>query len=353
MKRGLSLIVLSALILLAIPFAFAQSCATPLSGTAVWIKGDGNTIDSVTGSSGISTAAPVLFVPSVVGRGMLFRGSSEILYDVTSIGPALQDGFSFDMWFRLSNMAFGEERTIFDLRDDFGHQLAAVNVKRGLIFPDLTGAIFRVSVSGQAILGPPVIIPQGQFVFLYGSFNITDFSFGVNSQKFSVQIPRPNQAPLQPGPPTKLALGKEAIFGFGGYLNGTIDEFELMTDAHDLNDFDPIFAAGSAGKCPIASLSSLSAQVISSSLSSGLQNSLLSKIDAASAAYSSAPVVASNHVTITETVSVQTDNSNTAGNNILGAFINEVDALAKAKKLTSTEADSLTNTANLIIAQHP
>lgn len=321
----------------------ANSSPTPIpppSGMVSWWPGDGNANDIVDGNPGTMVNGAT-FSAGKVAQAFSFDGVDDYVNVSNSLNlnPGFSD-FTVDFWMRTTYKGTSSYEKFLDLvgKRDFCGYSSFYNLRLtgdGTIWTEVDNgpppywfASFGATPVNDGVWHLIAFVRKGTTVTLYidGTVETTYSTAGVGVLYIS------NGAPLR--------------FGYGpcagadpahnGYFVGDLDEIEYFNVALTQSQVQALFTADSAGKdkgTPTPNAQTQIANLVSTvndllPLNSGEKNSLISKLNAASA-------------------SVDRSNSNSACGQ-MNAFINEVNALIRSSRLTPATGNDLVSQAQSI-----
>ena len=199
-------------------------CVAICDGLVAWWPGDGNTMDIVSGRSGILRNGAG-FAPGLVGQAFQFDGVDDFVEIANDAAPSFPAGsaFTIEMWVYRTSGAFPQHF--------YGKRVGCTGSQ--------TEWNYMEAIGGGALSLADVPLRQWTHIatVLTGT-RLMKYIDGVLSVDVAYQNPPPNNASL-------LIGGSGACATFGGL----IDELAIFNRALSVSEIQSIYAAGSAGKC--------------------------------------------------------------------------------------------------------
>jgi hypothetical protein len=222
------------------------------AGLVNWWRCEGNALDSVGTNDGISVGG-VTGVPGMVGGALQFDGSSAEV--AVSNAPNLQT-FSVETWVRFDSLDStstswpGQQYLVFRQNSrEYNFEAFALAKER-----DSGGDRLRfimTSVYPSVIndnIGSTNYVTAGLFYHVVGTFDATNMHLYVNGVLHAAaNHPYPVDYGQEP-----MFFGNSGTNVWYGYLAGTLDEVSLYNRPLSPSEVATLYAAGSAGKCPVS-----------------------------------------------------------------------------------------------------
>lgn len=234
MNSNLSLATLTLSIGLSISFSSVEpvsaqtQCLSLPSGLIAWWPGDGDTVDIVSGASGILRNGAT-YAPGLVGQAFMLDGVDDFIEIPASAAPSFAAGsaFTIEMWvFRTSDAFlqhfYGKRNGCGGGSDEWNYQ-EAIGI----------GAL------------PFEAVPSGAWTHLATVYTGTEIKRFTNGVLFSTEAysnPPPNDAPL-------LIGSSGSCTDVGQAFGGLIDELTIYNRALTEEEIQAIVAAQGSGKC--------------------------------------------------------------------------------------------------------
>jgi hypothetical protein len=227
----------------------AQQCVPAPSGMVGWWKGDGNAADALAGNNG--TFVNENYTTGMVGQAFHFDGNSGGVILADQPAYALTNSLTIEGWIR----PVGSGAKIFvrgDSRPGLDPYELSMEYDNKFYFhinqSDNTGVIINS--------GP---ISYNQWVHVAATLDgstgtMSLYTNGVLAAQTTTTV-RPF-GPLVASDSPGVGIGNVNFSGINFPFNGDIDEIALYNRALSQAEIQSIYNAGSAGKCPLASVPS-------------------------------------------------------------------------------------------------
>ena len=210
------------------------ACVPPPADLVSWWPADGDPTDIAGGRDG-TLVGGAGFAPGQVAEAFSFSGGGYVSVPDDPVWTLGTNAFTIDLWVRFNSLSG---------RDPFiAHDEGGFSLKKWIFWYDAFGH------RGPS-LGPldPVVYSWNPVVGRWYHVAVTRSGSTYTLYIDGVAVISEADARSIPDPNAPLTIGRaEALF-----LNGLVDEVEIHNRALTAAEIQAIFAAGSAGKCKVA-----------------------------------------------------------------------------------------------------
>jgi hypothetical protein len=221
--------------------AWSADCVSPPAGLVGWWPGETNAND-IAGANNGTLLNGATFALGKVGWAFSLDGTDDVIEVPSS--PALSFGANAAMTVELWAYRTTENATVHIL----GKRVASsMLINYEMVWDPTYGLQFNSGTGVGALTG--IQLPMRTWTHLAGTFEAGTYKFYINGQLAAVATGQP----LGPTNSVPLEIGAA---GGGLFFGGLLDEVSIYNRALTPDEIAAIYAAGSAGKCPVPVITS-------------------------------------------------------------------------------------------------
>ena len=222
----------------------SAQCVAPPSGLVSWWPGDGNT-DEIVGARNGSSVGTAGFAPGMVADAFSFDGSGYIDVADDPIWTLGTEDFTIDLWVFLNSLSGLDPFISHDPAGGCNNKWIFW-ISTGVRAPFGPALRFHQVSPGNCPSGvDTVVFPWVPDLFRWYHVAVTrsgsDYSLYIDGE---LVITEQDSTPIA-DPSASLTIGRAESF----FLNGRVDEVEIVDRALSAPEIQAIFDAGSSGKC--------------------------------------------------------------------------------------------------------
>ncbi|EEF59226.1 S8 family serine peptidase, partial [Pedosphaera parvula] len=224
-----------------------QPALTPIS----WWRAESNYLDSAGGGNDAQvTAGTVTFAPGIVGEAFsIVNGMLRVVGDPANL--QLTNNFSFEGWLYSSNLTYAQ--AIFYRSDNrSGYDPYTLSIAPNAGTPGFGDLSFAVTGNANNSFWITASFPLNQFAHAACTYSNGLMSLYINgrlaAQSNTTIVPI---GALQVGADPGVGIGNVGDSSYNAPFVGLIDEMTVYGQVLSASQIQSIYAAGSAGKCPV------------------------------------------------------------------------------------------------------
>jgi hypothetical protein len=222
---------------------WAQTCVHPPAGVVAWWPGDGNGSD-IAGINNVALQGGSSFTAGEVGQAFKFDGTSGFAQvSPSSVWTFGGNDFTIDLWANLSAVRSG---SVGSLPNVFiGQDEGGGNANKWVFFLADGGLSFHINspTIGPIFLGPVQFVPTpSTWYHLAVTKGGNSYQFYVNGSPIGSVVDTHSIPTVN----ASLMIGQAEGLGF---VNGIIDEMQIVNRALSPSEIQDIFLTGSIGQC--------------------------------------------------------------------------------------------------------